>query len=235
MRRECRECFPHYRLQRKPLVSDPSMHHGTCVTHMPWCMSGSLIRGGGKTSPAFPAHAQHPILSIWQEAHWLYFCYCIGSKTPNDSLMKYFTLPYSLDRGIFFRKRSVSYHTQMYYWYGKIFVSHDDVIKWKYFPRYWLLCWEFTGHRSIPPTLTYLDTLEYWDAKMYSDMINIRELSATAGCKPPSDDISRLNRLIFLCSVLNRSAGVNPFWADESWQCGLHAGRINGWRVGIQI
>ena len=24
------------------------MHHGTCVTHMPWCMSGSLTRGGGE-------------------------------------------------------------------------------------------------------------------------------------------------------------------------------------------
>ena len=23
-------------------VSDPGMHHGTCVTHVPWCMSGSL-------------------------------------------------------------------------------------------------------------------------------------------------------------------------------------------------
>ena len=22
-------------------VSDPDMHHGTCVTHMPWCMTGS--------------------------------------------------------------------------------------------------------------------------------------------------------------------------------------------------
>ena len=34
--------FPRHRLQRKPLVSDPGMHHGTCVTHVPWCMSGSL-------------------------------------------------------------------------------------------------------------------------------------------------------------------------------------------------
>ena len=25
-----------------PLVSDPDMHHGTCVTHVPWCMPGSL-------------------------------------------------------------------------------------------------------------------------------------------------------------------------------------------------
>ena len=40
--------FPRHRLQRKPLVSDPGMHHGTCVTHVPWCMSGSLTRGGGE-------------------------------------------------------------------------------------------------------------------------------------------------------------------------------------------
>ena len=25
-----------------PLVSDPGMHQGTCVTHVPWCMPGSL-------------------------------------------------------------------------------------------------------------------------------------------------------------------------------------------------
>ena len=42
MRRECRERFPRHRLQRKPLVSDPGMHYGTCVTHVPWCISGSL-------------------------------------------------------------------------------------------------------------------------------------------------------------------------------------------------
>ena len=26
-------------------VSDPDMHHGTCVTHVPWCMSGSQTSG----------------------------------------------------------------------------------------------------------------------------------------------------------------------------------------------
>ena len=26
-------------------VSDPDMHHGTCVTHVPWCMPGSLTSG----------------------------------------------------------------------------------------------------------------------------------------------------------------------------------------------
>ena len=34
-------------IQRKPLVSDPGMHHGTYVTHAPWCMSWSLTRSGG--------------------------------------------------------------------------------------------------------------------------------------------------------------------------------------------
>ena len=28
-----------------PLVSDPDMHHGTCVTHVPWCTPGSLTSG----------------------------------------------------------------------------------------------------------------------------------------------------------------------------------------------
>ena len=45
---------PRHRLQRKPLVSDPGMHHGTCVTHVPWCMSGSLTRSGGENVPGIP-------------------------------------------------------------------------------------------------------------------------------------------------------------------------------------
>ena len=54
MRRECREHFPRCRLQRKPLVCDPGMHHGKCVTHVPWCMSGSLIRCSGENIPGIP-------------------------------------------------------------------------------------------------------------------------------------------------------------------------------------
>ena len=54
MRRECRERFPRHRLQRKPLVSDPGMHHGTCVTHVPWCLSGLLTRGVGENVPNIP-------------------------------------------------------------------------------------------------------------------------------------------------------------------------------------
>ena len=54
MHRECRERFPRHRLQRKSLVSDTCMHHGTCVTHVPWCMSGSLASGGGENVPGIP-------------------------------------------------------------------------------------------------------------------------------------------------------------------------------------
>ena len=54
MRRECRERFPRHRLQMKPLVSDSGMHHDTCVTHVPWCMSGSLTRSGGENVPCIP-------------------------------------------------------------------------------------------------------------------------------------------------------------------------------------
>ena len=45
MRRESRERFPCHQLQSKQLVSDPGgMHHGSWVTHVSWCMSGSLTR-----------------------------------------------------------------------------------------------------------------------------------------------------------------------------------------------
>ena len=43
--------FSRHRLQRKPLVSDPGMHHGTCVTHVPWCLPGSLTRGDRENIP----------------------------------------------------------------------------------------------------------------------------------------------------------------------------------------
>ena len=65
---------PHRRLQRKSLVSDPGMHHGTCVTHVPWCMSGSLTRGGGENVPGIPGACAPAILRIWREAHESSFC-----------------------------------------------------------------------------------------------------------------------------------------------------------------
>ena len=59
-----------------PRVSDPDMHHGTWVTHVPWCMPGSLTSGSlwshwwWKTFPAFPAHAQPAIFSGKRSMAW---------------------------------------------------------------------------------------------------------------------------------------------------------------------
>ena len=63
-------------LSPSPRVGDPDMHHGTCATHEPWCMPGSLTSGfiwsrwREKTFTAFPAHAHLTILHILEEAHW---------------------------------------------------------------------------------------------------------------------------------------------------------------------
>ena len=61
MRQECQEHFHRHRLQRKPLVNDLSVYHGTCVTHAPWCMSGSLTRVGEifYVSGKKPIYLQH--------------------------------------------------------------------------------------------------------------------------------------------------------------------------------
>ena len=67
MSRECRERFSRHRRQRKTLVSDTGMHHGTCATHVPWCISGSLTCGGGeKRSRNFAYLSRAP----WHHQRW---------------------------------------------------------------------------------------------------------------------------------------------------------------------
>ena len=74
MRRECRKRFPRHRLQRKPLVSDPDMHHGTCATHVLWCISGSLTRGGEENVPGIPgAYATRNFMYLVRGPWWGYF------------------------------------------------------------------------------------------------------------------------------------------------------------------
>ena len=71
MRRECRERFPCHRLLRKPLVSDPGMYRGTCVTHVTWCMSGSLIRGGGENVPGISGACATRNIAYLVRGPWL--------------------------------------------------------------------------------------------------------------------------------------------------------------------
>ena len=78
MRRECRERFPRHRLQRKSLISDPDMHHGTCVTHVPWCNVGiANQRWQGKRSrrmrnTQFLVSGKRPMATHFQTAYGLY-------------------------------------------------------------------------------------------------------------------------------------------------------------------
>ena len=84
MQRKSRERFPRHCLQRKTLVSDLGMHHGTCVTHVPWCMSRSLICGGGENVPGFPGActthtfmylARGPCLYLIESSDWVQIGY----------------------------------------------------------------------------------------------------------------------------------------------------------------
>ena len=63
---------------KEPLVSDPGMHHATCMMHVPWCMSRLLTRGDGETVPGIPGACTTAIFRICQEAHMMpYFCFFI--------------------------------------------------------------------------------------------------------------------------------------------------------------
>ena len=65
-------------------VSDPDMHHGTCVTHVPWCMSGSLTsRWRGK----HPRHSRRMCKPLFY----------VSGKRP---MLKWFSLTAQLVRGV---------------------------------------------------------------------------------------------------------------------------------------
>ena len=68
MRLEYLERFLRHR-QRKPLVSNPDMHHGTCVTHVPWWMSGLLTHRGGIPGAYSTRNFTYLARGPWQKVH----------------------------------------------------------------------------------------------------------------------------------------------------------------------
>ena len=56
MRRECRERFSRHQLTRRPLVSSPGMHHGTCVTRAERSRLSQRIR-----NPQFYVSGKRPL------------------------------------------------------------------------------------------------------------------------------------------------------------------------------
>ena len=124
--------FPRRRLKRKPLVSDPGMHHGTCVTHVPWCMSGSLTCGDGENVPGIPGACAPAILRIWQEANAsvtgvLYrISWYNGLHYYNTSLLN---IIYGILRSYF----SLAYSSQIHHIYVFVFTNESYLIHlWHY-------------------------------------------------------------------------------------------------------
>ena len=62
--------LPRHRLQRNPVFSDPGMHGGTCVTHVPRCLLGSLTRGGGEKDPGIPGACTTHTLTYLLRGPW---------------------------------------------------------------------------------------------------------------------------------------------------------------------
>ena len=60
-------------LSPSPRFTDPDMHHGTCVTHVPWCMPGSLTGDGEENVSGIPGTCATHNFTIWKEAHVISF------------------------------------------------------------------------------------------------------------------------------------------------------------------
>ena len=75
--------FSRHRLQRKLLVSDPGMHHGSCVTHVPWCMSGSLTRGDGENVPGIPDACAFHSVTYLVRGPWILTWDALHNRAPS--------------------------------------------------------------------------------------------------------------------------------------------------------
>ena len=103
MRRECRERFPRHRLHRIPLVCDPDMHHSTCVTHVPWCIPGSLTRGGGENVPGIPGAWATRNFTYLVKGPWEYSCFA--------SMIQFYVNPHGV--AILFAERRIDIKTSI--------------------------------------------------------------------------------------------------------------------------
>ena len=88
-------------------VSDPDMHHGTCVTHVPWCMLGSLTsdflwsrwRGKRYRHSACATHnlayllRGHCYRHVIVASHWTMITTLLNSLKRSDTYMRHWNKP----------------------------------------------------------------------------------------------------------------------------------------------
>ena len=79
---------------KETLVSDPGMHHGTCVTHVPWYMSGSLSHENVPDIPG--AGATRNFTYLVKEAHRGCFLLCLYKEPSVVCANQLFSLSYLL-------------------------------------------------------------------------------------------------------------------------------------------
>ena len=77
-----------------PRVSDPDMHHGTCVTRVPWCMPGLLTSGflwsQWENVPGIPGacatrNFTYPVRGPWKHMR-KWFCFTVCHYAYNSDL-----------------------------------------------------------------------------------------------------------------------------------------------------
>ena len=87
LRLECREYF-----FSPPRTSDPDMHHGTCVTHVPWCIPGSLTsdllwsRGRGNV-PGIPSACATCSFAYLVRGQWSMYKWLCYFESPSQTAM----------------------------------------------------------------------------------------------------------------------------------------------------
>ena len=141
-------------ISKKPLLSDPDMHHGTCVTQVPWCMPKSLTRGGGKNVPGIPGAcvthnftylARSPLCQLnTRSGKPSQYCtmYCQRAHDDMDILhnmsdLKYRTLVLSI----------ISYLSAESFWNVWPVVLSCSMLFFRFF--FSMFSWDFTGVRRI--------------------------------------------------------------------------------------
>ena len=112
-----------------PRISDSDMHHSTCVTHVPWCMLGSLTNSllwSRWRSPQFYVSGKRPIAIPWpdilERISWLFTHSFIHSLTHHSFSRYLFT--YTWNKWIFPFPHSV------------VFTNWEQFQHWCFFYQY---------------------------------------------------------------------------------------------------
>ena len=99
-------------------VSDPEMHHGTCMTQVPWCMPGSLTSGffGSRWRGKHSRHSQG--MRIPQ--------FCISGKGPMNIIHEVAVHHISNENQTYFRKKVTEAEWRLYVSANCVIICSDN-------------------------------------------------------------------------------------------------------------